>query len=156
MAARFRCLWIYMKPRWYTQITRWILWLIDVYWCFLWIWQDRSRVQWHILIYSDTIAAIAFLVGWTCINPSCFDLKWCFDPLPFYMFKYCFLFCFSSGHVECLETLFWWAQFTRVSLMILEYLTGWWFGAFFLFSWECFHPNWRTFFFQRGGSTTNH
>ena len=29
--------------------------------------------------------------------------------------------------------------------------TGWWFGTIFIFSiyWECHHPNWRTYIFQR-------
>jgi len=38
-----------------------------------------------------------------------------------------------------------------------HYITGWWFGPFFIFpfSLECHHPNWRSHIFQRGRYTTN-
>ena len=41
----------------------------------------------------------------------------------------------------------------------MQYITGWWFGTWFLFFsmyWEFLHPNWRNHIFQRGGSTSNH
>ena len=43
-----------------------------------------------------------------------------------------------------------------VAYPMYKWITGWWFGTFFVtLYWECHHPNWLSKIFQRGKYTTN-
>ena len=62
----------------------------------------------------------------------------------------------APGVRHATRTLRHWNWWVKGKNTLDLFMTGWWFGTFFIFRniWECHHPNWRTHIFQRGRSTT--
>ena len=76
--------------------------------------------------------------------------------------KACWIWHLTILQYRCLNTFVWSASWILLevagwfSLVTLTYLSGWWFGTFFIFHniWDVILPNWRSYF-QRGRYTTN-
>ena len=131
---------------------------VSMLFLFFWIYMCFSRDVCNLCIVVYIVSEIAWAHFWATHLLACRNLKFHLDVLDSYLVYSEFAFSVILLDLwRCLTTV--WSSmivFSHFSVSICS-MTGWWFGIYFVFFsmyWNN-HVNWLSFFFQRGGSTTN-